>query len=502
MASCSPPRPSTSPSPSPSSEKKDSDPERRQHDLPPSETDPTAAGTAEVLDPKSEAALLLKLDSVFVPIIMLVYLSCFLDRSNIGNVKVAGMPEDIHATPAQFSTAVSVFYATYVAFEAPWAILLKRLTPRVTLTTLCVVWSLTTIFSGFITNIGGLYAARLVLGACEGGLFPGLNLYLTMVYKREEQAKRVSYLFVCTAIAGAFGGLLAYLILKMDGIGGQAGWRWVYFIEGIFSILIGLLVWFALPNDPTEAYFLNQEEKQMMRVRARQRAQYMGSEEFSWEEIRYALKDKKMWISGAIQFCQDILLYGFSTFLPSIIQSMGHDSVEAQYLTIPVYITGGLFFMALAFLSDKLCVRGPLVAFANVFGILGYILIISPTSNGVKFFGTFLCSAAVYSGPGLNLTWLNVNVAPHYRRAAAIGFQQTIGNTAGIVAGQIYREKPYLLGNAFSLGALVVAEFLIAGLWLYIRSCNRKKERISRGEVEDTRKVKTGDGELDFKYHL
>ncbi|CCC07603.1 hypothetical protein SMACR_08146 [Sordaria macrospora] len=466
------------------SEKKDSDPER-QHEsfLTDNMTDkPTATGagaeTEEVLDPKAEAALLLKLDSVFVPIIMLVYLSCFLDRFNISNVKVAGMPEDIHATPAQFSTVVSVFYATYVAFEAPWAILLKRLTPRVMLTTLCVVWSLTTILSGFITNIGGLYAARLVLGMCEGGLIPGLNLYLTMVYKREEQAKRMSYLFVYTAIAGAFGGLLAYLILKMDGIGGQAGWRWVYFIEGIFSILIGLLVWFALPNDPTEAYFLNEDE----------------NEEFSWEDIRIALKDKKMWISGAIQFCQDILLYGFSTFLPSIIQSMGHDSVEAQYLTIPVYITGGRFFMALAFLSDKLCVRGPLVAFPNIFGILGYILIICKTSNGVKFFGTFLCASAVYSGPGLNLTLLNVNVAPHYRRAAAIGFQQTVGNTAGIVAGQIYREKPYLLGNAFSLGALVVAEFLIAGLWLYVRKCNRRKEGIGKGEIEDTRKVRTGDG--------
>lgn len=510
MASSSPlPPPAPPRSPSPSAEKK-SDPERQDElytkpdDLEDGHQQNPAASssTLEILDPKAETALLHKLDSVFVPIIMLVYLSCFLDRSNIGNVKVAGMPEDINATPAQFSTAVSIFYATYVAFEAPWAILLKRLTPRVTLTTLCVVWSLTTIFSGFITNIGGLYAARLVLGACEGGLFPGLNLYLTMVYKREEQARRVSYLFVCTAIAGAFGGLLAYLILKMDGVGGQAGWRWVYIIEGIFSVLIGALVWFALPNDPTEAYFLNEEEKRMMRVRARQRAQYMGSEDFSWEEIRIALKDTKLWLSGAIQFCQDILLFGFSTFLPSIIQSMGHTSIEAQYLTIPVYITGGLFFMGLAFLSDKIAVRGPLVAFANIFGILGYILIICPTSNGVKFFGTFLCAAAVYSGPGLNLTWLNVNVAPHYRRAAAIGFQQTMANTAGIVAGQIYREKPYLLGNAFSLGALVVSEFLIAGLWLYIRSCNRKKERISKGEIEDTRKVKTGDGALDFKYHL
>ena len=135
------------------------------------------------------------------------------------------MPQDIGATNDQFSTAVSIFYATYVAFETPFAILVKRLTPRVLLTSLCVVWSLTTIFSGFITSVGGLYASRLVLGMCEAGLFPSLTIYLALVYNRDEQAKRVAYLFSCTALSGAFGGLLAYALLQMDGVAGYAGWR-------------------------------------------------------------------------------------------------------------------------------------------------------------------------------------------------------------------------------------------------------------------------------------
>ena len=142
-----------------------------------------------------------------------------------GNVKVAHMPEDIGASDNQFSIAVSIFYVTYVLFESPWAVLMKKLTPRNILTGLCVVWSLTTVFSGFIQSVGSLYATRLILGACEAGLFPCLNLYLTMVYRREEQAKRVSYLLSCAAISGAVGGLLAYAILHMDGIGGKAGWR-------------------------------------------------------------------------------------------------------------------------------------------------------------------------------------------------------------------------------------------------------------------------------------
>ncbi|KAH7162017.1 MFS transporter [Dactylonectria estremocensis] len=464
--------------------------------------DEAQTSSAESLDPVAEAKLLLKLDAHFVPVIMLVYLTCFLDRTNIGNVKVAGMPEDIGASAQEFSTAVSIFYATYVAFEPPWTIMMKWMTPRIMLTSLCVVWSIATIFSGFIQNIGGLYAARLVLGACEAGLFPALNLYLTMVYKRDEQAKRVSYLFVCTAIAGAFGGLLAFALLKMDGVAGYAGWRWVYIIEGIFSIIVAPVIWFGLPNDPSNAYFLTSEEKEMMKVRARQRARYMGSEEFSWEEIRIALKDPKLYLSGLIQFCQDILLYGFSTFLPSIIVSMGYTKLEAQYLSIPVYIFGGICFLCVAFISDRMCVRGPFILLANIPGILGYILMLAPTSNPVKFFGTFLCAVSVYNGPGLNLTWLNVNVAPHYRRATAIGVQLSIGNSAGIVAGQIYRTAPYTLGNSFSVGALGLAQVLVAVKWFYIRWCNEKKRKIENGEMDDNRKVKTGDWELDFKYHL
>jgi MFS family permease len=135
------------------------------------------------------------------------------------------MLTDIHSTNQQFSTAVSIFYATYATFESPTAILMKKLTPRVILTVLCGVWSLTTIFTGFVHSIGGLYATRLILGSCEGGLFPCLNLYLTMVYRREEQAKRVAYLFSCSALSGAFGGLLAYGLLQMEGVSGIAGWR-------------------------------------------------------------------------------------------------------------------------------------------------------------------------------------------------------------------------------------------------------------------------------------
>ncbi|KAK5653405.1 hypothetical protein OQA88_8890 [Cercophora sp. LCS_1] len=208
------------------------------------------------------------------------------------------------------------------------------------------------------------------------------------------------------------------------------------------------------------------------------------------------------WFSAAIQFCQDTLLYGFNTFLPSIITSMGFSSLDAQYLTIPVYIIGGISFPTMAWVSDRFCIRGPFIAPANIFGILGYILILYPIANGVKFFGAFVCAIAVYDGPGLNMTCLNVNVAPHYRRAVAIGAQRSLANCAGIILGQIYRTSPYVLGNAFSVGPLGLARFLILAKWLYARRCNVRKAKIQNGDITDTRKVKTGDRDLDLVCRL
>ncbi|KAL2876982.1 hypothetical protein SGCOL_007816 [Colletotrichum sp. CLE4] len=156
------------------------------------------------IDRSQEAKVVRKLDLYITPVLFLVYLSRFIDRANIGNVKVAGMPEEIGATNQQYSTAVSLFFVTYVPVEVPAVLLVKRFEPRFVLTALCVIWSVMTVVNGLIRNVGGLYACRLVLGACEGGLLPSLNMYLAMVYKRDEIAKRTSYLVSCTALYGAF----------------------------------------------------------------------------------------------------------------------------------------------------------------------------------------------------------------------------------------------------------------------------------------------------------
>ncbi|OAQ77833.1 major facilitator superfamily transporter [Purpureocillium lilacinum] len=405
------------------------------------------------IDPIKERRVVRKLDLFITPVCFIVYLSCFIDRANIGNVKVAGMPKEIGATVQQFSTAVSIFYATYVPVEIPMVILSKRYQPRNLLTVLCVIWSVTTIANGLIHNV-------------------------------------------------SVGGLLAYGLLQMNGVAGMAGWRWVYIIEGIFSILCVFAVWFGLPRDIRKAYFFTADDREVMELRHRERLAYLGSDEFDWNEIKLAFCDVKVWLCAATQFCQNTLTYGFSTFLPSILFGMGYDQLASNYLTIPVYTVGALGFFAFAYLSDRYKLCGPLILSSNVLGIIGYAILIGMKNDSVKYFACYFIAIAVHNGTGLNLAWMNVNVAPQYRRATSIGIHQAVGNSAGAVAGQIYRTAPYVLGNSFSLGAILVAEMLITAHLLYLHRCNKEREQILSGKKVDTRKKTTGDREASFVYRV
>jgi len=291
-------------------------------------------------------------------------------RSNIGYANVQGLTKDIGLTGIQFNVATSIFYVSYVLIETPAAIVVKKVKFSRMIPAIAMGWGIVCLCTGFVQNYGGLIATRLLLGAMEGGLFPSLTLYLMSWYKREELARRMCFLFGrslgfpqmlilgAAALAGAFGGLIAYGILHMDGVGGYAGWRWynkiivlmlirrLYIIEGLITIVFGFAVFWLLPDKPEHAYFLNVQDKENMAVRGEQMRHYQGADVFEWRQTRLAFKDFKLYLrlsslegelmnSALCQFGADVCLYGFSTFLPIIIEAMGYSAVRAQYLTIP-----------------------------------------------------------------------------------------------------------------------------------------------------------------------
>ncbi|KAI0415076.1 retrograde regulation protein 2 [Xylaria grammica] len=441
-----------------------------------------------------EKALVRRLDYFVAPVMMLLNLISYLDRGNIGFAATQGM------------TAVSIFYIFYILAEFPTSILVKRLRFDRVIPAVAFSWGLICLFTGFVQSFGGLVVTRILLGFFEGCLFPSITLFMCNWYKREELGLRIALIFVASALAGAFGGLLAWAVLRLDGVSNMPGWRWLYIIEGIITVIWACLCVVLVPRNYDTAYFLNDEQKALMRKRAEEMDAYSGgSGHYTKKDVKEAAKDVKSWVHAVIQVTVVTVLYGFSTFLPIIIKDGFHFStVQAQYLVIPVNLWGGLVYAIGAVLSDRYGARFLPLAICAPFGIVGYAILLCDVPSGVRYFATYLIAIPCFLCTGGNITWLSVNCAPDGKRAASLGIQLSLTNIGGVIAGQIYQSgagPAFTLGHAWSLGSLSIAWL---GWWfargIYKRRQAFKDKMLAEGTVIPERDYT--DRAPDFKYQI
>jgi MFS family permease len=423
------------------------------------------------------------------------------------------MNEDLNLTGNKLNVAVTLFYVTYIAFEVPASLALKKARPSRLIPFFIISWSAVIIGAAFIKNYASLLATRLLLGAFESGLFPCLTLYLSTFYQPLEQARRVSYLFVASALSGGLGGVLAYGLTNLHGANGLAGWRWLFLVEGIISIVVGIATIFLLPDNFETAWWLCEEEKVIMRARNENARLYQGksatNDVFDRAEVKLAFRDPKVWLNSFCQFCANTCSFGFSTFLPVIIRGFGYSSIKTQLLTVPVYIWASIVYICISFASDHFNRRAFFMVPMALITAVGYSLMLGlpMTSTSVLYFATFVTATGIYCVVGLNVTWVINSNAGYFKRATAIGLQQTIGNSAGIMAGQIYRIKAsdgrYVIGHAVSLTAISIAAIGYATMYTLLRRLNRKREAMSIEErIREIDAGKMGDRHPDFRYTL
>ncbi|KAI8943323.1 hypothetical protein NX059_001341 [Plenodomus lindquistii] len=373
------------------------------------------------LSPKETKKLLRKLDWAILPLVSLMYLLSFLDRSNIGNARLAGLERDLGMTGWDYATAVSVFFPFYIISEVPSNLAMKKFRPSIWIPSIMIAWGIVMTLMGIVHNFAGLLAARMALGLAEGGLFPGVAFYITLWYKRSETGSRIAIFFSAATAAGAFGGLLARGIMEMDGVAGIDGWGWIFILEGIATVVVAFASFFLLHDYPETAKFLKENERAEIVQRLREDGSALSTE-FRLSFAKDALKDWKIWVNCLMTFGNFFPLYSISIFLPTIIRGMGYSNENAQLLSVPPYVLACIATISLGFWTDKRGRGVYVIGIASV-AIIGFIILLTVENNAVKYFATFLVLLGIYPNVPQITTWNSNNIGGAVKRGVGVAMQ-------------------------------------------------------------------------------
>ncbi|KAH9901492.1 major facilitator protein [Cubamyces lactineus] len=463
----------------------------------------------------NERKLLRKIDLKVVPVISLLYLLAFLDRVNVSNAVLFNLKQDLHLTGDQFNMALVVFFIPYIAFEIPSNMLLKRFKPHIWLPSCMVVFGLITILQGFTQNFSGLIAARFFLGLAESGFFPGCCYMISMWYRREEAQKRFSLFYSSTTLAGAFGGLLASAIGKMDGIRGYHGWRWIFILEGILTAVGAALAYFVLPDFPEDADWLADDEKEYVKARL-------------YEDVGHSRSHDPMTIKSALAVFKDVKIifgplmylgilvpsYSCTYFAPTIIQTFGHSTITTQLLSVPPALCASITTMAVAVASDRAGRRFAFLLPGALFALAAFVvLLVVHDAPGAQYAMLFVAESGAAAASPIVLCWFETNLGNHHRRAVGVATQVGFGNIGGIIAAYSFLAKDsprYIPGFSISLAFTALAILAACGYYLAIVAENRRRDRLAWQEesgvpVSTTlcqeEKERLGDLNPEYRYY-
>ncbi|RFU28322.1 hypothetical protein B7463_g7990, partial [Scytalidium lignicola] len=465
--------------------------------------------------------ILRKIDYRLIPLLSILYLIAYVDRSNIGNAKIAGMSDDLNLYGMRYNTALTVFFVPYSLFEVPSNIVLKIIRPSIWISILCFAWGVVMTLMGIVSTYQGLVIARFFLGVAEAGFFPAATYLLTIWYKRYEVQSRMAIFYAAASLSGAFSGLLAFAIEHMNGISGMGGWQWIFILEGLVPVLVSFTLYFLLPDKPETAKFLTKEEREWVINRiALQTGSGHGrvtnADKIRSHHVKAAFSDWKVWVAIIPFWACTIGTYGFTATVPSVLLQMGYSSTNAQLLTVPIYVFGLIATVISAFWSDRVQQRTPFIMGGLAIAIVGFLAELAiphPRLSGVTYFFLFLIAAGLYSPFVCIVTLIANNLAPSSKRAVGMALLSSVGNMGGICGSNIYlsKEEPrYPAGFGVSLGisvAGVIAAFVLRKA--YQRENRKRDERLAtegeegvRAKYTEQELLELGDRSPFYRYTL
>jgi D-galactonate transporter len=399
-----------------------------------------------------------------LPLLLVCYLVAYLDRVNVGFAKLQ-MSDDLHFSEAVYGLGAGIFFIAYFLVEIPSNLILHRVGARLWIARIMISWGVISSGMALVNTPMSFYVMRFLLGLAEAGFYPGVILYLSYWFPTHRRGKMFALFATAVPLSGLIGAPLSgWIMTAFNGAHGYAGWKWLFFLEGLPSIAIGILVIFCLSDRISQAGWLTHEQKTLLQTRID--AETAAHQVLS---VRDVFRQPRIWLLTAIYFCMIAGFYTVGFWLPTLIRQAGvSDVLQVGLLTAIPYAAAVLTMTFMSRSADRLRERRWHLALTAVLGGVG--LFISATWSGnftISMIGLTLGAMGALST--LPLFWsLPTAFLGGSAAAAGIALINSCGNLAGFVS-------PYLMGflkdmtQSTTIGMYVMASALFLGALLVFR---------------------------------
>ncbi|OWO99457.1 pantothenate transporter [Marssonina coronariae] len=441
--------------------------------------------------PAEEAALVRKLDLRIIPMMSIVFALSLVDRANTSAAYISGMGVDLEMTTGnRYSVVLLLFFPTYAVFELPSNLLIRRVGARIWLSLLVICFGLVVLGMGFVRSWRIMAVMRALLGIAEAGQLPGCIYLVASWYRTFEMAKRISIFYMSSILALGFGGLIANGLQNIrvgDGIYAQ-GWRWIYIVEGIVTVLAGVACLFAVPQFAEKATWLTDRERFIARARlTRDRGEGEWKASTTLESVKHLL-DIKILVMSWMYFATSSSAYSINFFFPLILTGgLGFEYTISLVLISTPYFFAIIGGVGLAWLSDKYRTRWPIILFQTLAGVVGLVIINEAKPPGVRLFGIFITVLGVQNNAAFLHSYAQTQIANPEKRsmsAVALVFAGAIGGIAGSTIFRSQDAPTYLPGMWTSIGLNISIVPCVLGMTWYMKSQNRQLREGKIGPLE------------------
>lgn len=402
-----------------------------------------------------------------IPLLFFCYIIAYIDRINVGFAKLH-LQAVLGVSPSVFSSVyglgAGLFFIGYFLFEVPSNLILHRVGARLWIARIMILWGLVSMAFMFMKGVTMFYVMRFFLGAAEAGFFPGIILYLTYWFPPKERARTVALFALGGVAAGVIGSPISGAILGMDGLAGLAGWQWLFVLEGLPAVILGLVVLARLPNGPNDAPWLSDRDKAVL-GHALAQHEPPGQAQIAHPTLRQAFASRVVWILCLLYFLMNVGSYGYEMWLPTIVKSLSGqgDALVGLINAIP-YFVAGIAMLAVGRHSDRTGDRRGPIAFAAASAAAGFVLAASARNPYLGMAGLILAFAGIKST--LGPFWaLGTEFLKGAAAAGGIALVNSVGNLGGFfgptLVGMIKDRTGSDFGALLLLGGSLLAMSLL-----------------------------------------